>query len=56
MIAQDRHPDLLEITRGSFDWADDAQRNAVRERLLQCARSGEGIDWHALVDVHEHGW
>jgi hypothetical protein len=35
---------------------DDERRAELRERFLQRTRSGEGVDWDALADVHEHGW
>lgn len=35
---------------------DDARRAELRERFLQRTRSGEGVDWDALLNVHERGW
>jgi hypothetical protein len=36
--------------------SDDQRRAALREQFLQRTRTGEGVDWNALVDVHERGW
>jgi hypothetical protein len=38
------------------DRDDDARRATLRERFLERTRSGAGVDWDALADVHEHGW
>jgi hypothetical protein len=35
---------------------DDQRRAELRERFLQRTRTGEGVDWDALVEVHERGW
>jgi hypothetical protein len=35
---------------------DDQRRATLREQFLQRTRTGEGVDWDALVDVHDRGW
>ena len=35
---------------------DNERRAELRERFLQRTRSGEGVDWDALAEVHERGW
>lgn len=35
---------------------DGERRAALREAFLGRTRTGAGIDWDALTDVHEHGW
>jgi DNA polymerase IIIc chi subunit len=36
--------------------SDDRRRSELRERFLQRTRTGEGVDWDALLAVHERGW
>jgi hypothetical protein len=35
---------------------DDARRRALREQFLERTRTGQGIDFEALLGVHERGW
>jgi hypothetical protein len=36
--------------------ADDVLRAELRNRFLVRTRSGRGVDFEALTEVHEHGW
>src|SRR4051794_33273717 len=36
--------------------SDDQHRAHLRERFLHRTRTGEGVEWQALLDVHERGW
>jgi hypothetical protein len=35
---------------------DNHRRAELRERFLSRTRTGAGIDWEALQDVHDRGW
>jgi len=51
VLGAERKIELIERTQG-----DEQRRAELRERLLRRTNSGAGIDWDALVDVHERGW
>ena len=51
VLGADRKVQQLEQAR-----RDDERRAELRERFLQRTRSGAGIDWDALAEVHESGW
>jgi hypothetical protein len=36
--------------------ADETRRVELRERFLRRTQTGDGVDWEALAEVHEHGW
>lgn len=35
---------------------DDERRLALRESFLERTRTGEGLDFEALLEQHERGW
>jgi hypothetical protein len=51
VLGANRKVELLEETQ-----RNDERRTELRERFLQRTRSGEGVDWDALADVHQRGW
>ena len=50
MTADDDNP-MLPVTD-----ADELLRAELRERFLARTRSGRGVDFEALAEVHERGW
>jgi hypothetical protein len=51
VLGAQRKVDLIEGEQG-----DDERRAELRERFLSRTRTGAGIDWEALQDVHDRGW
>lgn len=51
VLGAERKLELIERERGQ-----DERRAALRERFLSRTRTGAGIDWQALQDVHDRGW
>jgi hypothetical protein len=51
VLGAGRKVELIERERD-----DDQRRAELRERFLRRTRTGEGIDWEALLDVHDRGW
>jgi hypothetical protein len=51
VLGAGRKVELIERERG-----DDQHRAELRERFLRRTRTGEGIDWEALLNVHDQGW
>jgi len=51
LLGAERKVELVEAER------DDADRRAVlRERFLDRTRSGDGVDFDALLRAHDAGW
>jgi hypothetical protein len=51
VLGAERKVELIEQERH-----DDEHRAKLRERFLSRTRTGAGIDWEALQDVHDRGW
>lgn len=51
VLGAERKVRLLESEQ-----SDDRRRAALRERFLERTRTGDGVDWEALVNVPERGW
>ena len=51
VLGAERKVELIERERG-----DDQRRAELRDRFLRRTRAGQGIDWEALLDVHDRGW
>jgi hypothetical protein len=51
VLGAERKVALIDQQRG-----DERRRGELRERFLARTRSGAGIDWQALQDVHDRGW
>ena len=45
-----------KVEIASAERADDERRAALRERFLARTRSGSGVDFEALLQVHDEGW
>ncbi len=51
VLGAERKIELIEREHG-----DHQRRAELRERFLRRTRSGAGVDWDALLDVHDRGW
>jgi hypothetical protein len=51
VLGAERKVELIESQR-----SEDQRRTELRERFLRRTRSGAGIDWETLLDVHHRGW
>jgi hypothetical protein len=51
VLGAERKLELIQQARG-----DDERRAELRERFLSRTRTGAGINWDALQDVHDRGW
>jgi hypothetical protein len=51
VLGAERKVDLIEREQG-----DDERRAELRERFLSRTRTGAGVDWEALQNVHDRGW
>jgi hypothetical protein len=51
VLGAERKLELIQQARG-----DDERRAELRERFLARTRTGIGIDWDALQDMHDRRW
>lgn len=51
LLGAERKVELMEAKRGDAD-----RRAALREQFLDRTRSGAGVDFDALLRVHDEGW